>query len=388
MNKRKIVCYWSPFISKVATVKAVLNSALSIKLYSQNHFEPLILNVFGEWESNLIEKKNNIKFYSLNNIKKFFRFSSEGYFKSRIKYLMIFILSFKSLKKFILKKNPDFLIVHLVTSLPLFLNLIYNFDTKIILRISGKPQLNIIRYLFWKIALQKVYKVTFPTLESLEYFKSLKIIDNKKLFLLRDPVFIHKDIMQKKIEPINDNLNLIKDEYFLSIGRLTKQKNFLFLIKCFSKLIKDYNDLKLVIIGDGEEKIKIYSYIKKHNLERNIILLGYQKNVFKFLKNCKAFILSSLWEDPGFVLIEAMAVNSLVLSSDCPNGPKEIIENKNGLLFDSNSKNDFIYKFNKLIKLNDEEKKKFRINAKKKIKSFSIFYHFKQLEKIIKINNF
>ena len=186
MNKKKIVCYWSPFISNVATVKAVLNSALSIKLYSNNEYDSVILDVFGEWNFNFYEKKYNLKFHSLNNIKKLLNFSSEGFIKSRIKYLMIFILSFNSLKRFILNKKPEFLIVHLITSLPLFLNLIFNFDTKIILRISGKPQINLIRYMFWKIALKKVYKVTFPTLESLEYFKSLKIIDDKKL-LLRDP---------------------------------------------------------------------------------------------------------------------------------------------------------------------------------------------------------
>jgi len=386
MNKKKIVCYWSPFISTVATVKAVINSALSIKLYSQNEYESLILDVFGEWDSSMNDKNYNLKFYSLNNIKRLFNFSSEGYIKSRIKYLMIFTLSFNSLKKFILKKKPDYLIIHLVTSLPLFLNTIYNFDTKIILRISGKPKINKIRYLFWKIALRKVHKVTFPTFESLEYFKSLKIIDDKKLSLLHDPVFIHKDLIQKKKEPIDTNFNLKKNDYFLSIGRLTKQKNFLFLIKCFSKLIEVHNDMKLVIIGVGEEKNKINNYIKNNNLEKNIILLGYQKNVYNFLKNCKAFILSSLWEDPGFVLIEAMATNTLVLSSDCPNGPKEIIENKNGLLFKSNSENDFILKFNKLLELSDNEKKKIKINAKKKIKSFSIFYHFKKLQKIISNN--
>ena len=110
--------------------------------------------------------------------------------------------------------------------------------------------------------------------------------------------------------------------------------------------------------------------------------MDYQKNVYKFLKNC-TFILSSLWEDPGFVLIEAMLTNCLILSSNCPNGPKEIIENKNGLLFESNSENDFILKFNQLLKLSDNEIKEFQINAKKKIKNFSIFYHFKQLQKII-----
>ena len=155
------------------------------------------------------------------------------------------------------------------------------------------------------------------------------------------------------------------------------------MIKCFSKLIKDHENIKLAIIGVGEEENKIKNFIKNYNLEQNVILLGYQNNVHKFLKNCKAFILSSLWEDPGFVLIEAMATNCLVLSSDCPNGPKEIIENKNGLLFKSNSEKDFILKFNQLIKLSDSKKKEFKINAKKRIKSFSIFHHFKQLQKII-----
>ena len=125
-----------------------------------------------------------------------------------------------------------------------------------------------------------------------------------------------------------------------------------------------------MIIGTGEEKDKIENLIKINNLKENVILLGYQKNVFKFLKNCNAFILSSLWEDPGFVLIEAIVSDCLVLSSDCPNGPKEIIENNNGLLFKNNSENDFLLKFNQLINLSDLKKKEFKVNAKKKLKTF------------------
>ncbi len=382
MNKKKIICYWSPFISNVATVKSVLNSALSINMYSKHKYESLIIDVFGEWRTNFNNNINNLKFYNLNQKTKLLNFSSQGFIKSRLKYVIIFILSFFSLKNFIYSKKPEFLIIHLITSLPLFLNLIHKFETKIILRISGKPQLNFFRYLFWKIALKKVYKITFPTKESLEYFKNLKITDNSKLVLLYDPVFILKDLIQQKKEPLND-LNFKKGDYFLSIGRLTKQKNFTFLIKCFSKLIKEDVNIKLAIIGSGEEKDKIDDLIKTHNLKDNVILLGYQKNVFKFLKNCKAFILSSLWEDPGFVLIEAMANNCLVLSSNCPNGPKEIVEHNNGLLFESNSESDFILKFHQLIKLNEFEKKKLKFNAKRKIKNFSIFYHHQQLKQII-----
>jgi len=382
MNKKKTVCYWSPFISNVATIKAVINSALSINRYSNQNFESLIIDVFGEWKTNINNETYNLKFYSLNYIAKLFKFSSEGFIKSRLKYVIIFLISFVSLKKFLIKVKPEFLIVHLITSLPLLLNLIYKFDTKIILRISGKPQMNIFRYIFWKIALKKVYKITFPTMESLDYLKNLKLADENKFELLCDPVFIIKDISKKKKEPINSP-NLKKNDYFLAIGRLTKQKNFIFLIKCFSKLVKDHSDIKLVIIGTGEEKEKINHFIKANNLEQNIILLGYQKNVFKFLKNCKAFILSSLWEDPGFVLIEAMVSDCLVLSSNCPNGPKEIIEKTNGVLFQSNSETDFINKYKYLINLSNIKKKELRINAKKKIKIYSIFHHYQKIQKLL-----
>ena len=381
MIKKKTVCYWSPFISNVATIKAVINSALSINRYSNQKYESLIIDVFGEWRTNTNNETYNLKFYSLNYITKLFKFSSEGFIKSRLKYIVIFLLSFSTLKKFLIKVKPEFLIIHLITSLPLLLNLIYQFDTKIILRISGKPQMNIFRYIFWKIALKKIYKITFPTIESLEYLKNLNVVDENKLELLYDPVFIIKEISKKKQELIQ-NLDLRKNDYFLAIGRLTKQKNFIFLVKCFFKLAKDHPDIKLIIIGTGEEKAKINRFIKDNNLDQNIILLGYQKNVFKFLKNCKAFILSSLWEDPGFVLIEAMVSDCIVLSSNCPNGPKEILEKNNGLLFQSDSETDFINKFNNLINLSDNEKKILRINAKKKIKNYSIFNHYKQIQKL------
>ena len=67
-------------------------------------------------------------------------------------------------------------------------------------------------------------------------------------------------------------------------------------------------------------------------------MLGYKKNIHNLLKSCYCFILSSLWEDPGFVLIEAAANNAIIISSDCKSGPKEILDNgKGGFLFNSNN---------------------------------------------------
>ena len=78
-------------------------------------------------------------------------------------------------------------------------------------------------------------------------------------------------------------------------------------------------------------------------------MLGNKKNIYNYLKNSDIFILPSLWEDPGFVLIEAGYMNKLIISSDCPNGPKELLENgKNGFLFKSNSLDNFLSEFNNL----------------------------------------
>ena len=380
--KRVKVYYWSPFIDKVATTKAVLNSVLSLNTYSKEKFEGVIINVFGEWLNYNSNRNSLIKFYDLNNFSFLKKFSSRGFINSRLKYLLIFILSYLPLKKFLKKEKPEFLIIHLITSLPLFLNLINNFETKIILRISGKPQLNILRYFFWKYALKKVHKITFPTLETLNYFKSLNIVDISKLELLYDPIIHTRHLAKMKNEKFEES-----GEFYLAIGRFTKQKNFFFLIKCFETICKRDQNIKLFILGDGEYRKKFIEYLEKKNLQNNIFLPGYVKNVHKYFSNCKLFILSSLWEDPGFVLIEAMFSSALVLSSDCASGPKEIlsINDKRGILFKSNDSKDFIEKFNEIKKFDLNRIRKIKFNAKIFTKNYTLFNHHNTLINILNI---
>ena len=172
----------------------------------------------------------------------------------------------------------------------------------------------------------------------------------------------------------------------LTIGRLTRQKNHIFLVNSISEIFKKYKDLKLYIIGDGELKKEIENTIKKLNLSDRIFLLGYKKNVFQYLKNCKCFVLSSLWEDPGYVLIEAAMSNTSIISSNCPNGPEEILDSgSSGFLFKSDSKQDLIKKFDEFMNSNTEELQKKKINAKKRIKIYTNFTHYKYLKNYLNI---
>jgi len=378
----KLVYYWSPFLTHVATISSVIESAKSLKKYSKK-YEPVIIDACGEFESyKKILIKNQIKTIDLTSFKYFKFLPKKGFFKSRFSYMLIFFFSFIPLYKIIKKKNPDYFICHLVTSLPMLLAKLFSFHSKFILRISGLPKLNFFRKFYWKTCGNVFFKITSPTNATIKHLQLIKIFDERKILLLRDPIIDIKKIEKLKKQKIDPYFE--KNQFIIAIGRLTKQKNFKFLISCFRKLINSEPNLKLVILGDGEEMQNLKSLIQKKNLENNIFLLGHLQNVFNYLSRAKLFILSSLWEDPGWVLLEAAASNTLILSSDCKNGPSEIIDNNSaGQLYKVDNEQDFINKFNQIMSLDKIQIDSKKLFAKKKSYLFTKFQHFKNLEEII-----
>ena len=190
--------------------------------------------------------------------------------------------------------------------------------------------------------------MTCPSIELKNKIEELKIIENKKIHYLQDAV-ININEFNRQLKDQN-NLNDIFSKnhtVFLSVGRLTRQKNFNYLIKEFHKLYIENKNCRLVILGDGEEYQNLKKLIKKKNLDNVVFLLGRVKNVFKYMKASDAFILSSLWEEMGFVIVESALANLFVISSNCPNGPSEFLNyGKNGILYENNVENALYEKSN------------------------------------------
>ena len=382
------IFYWSPFISKVATVSSVIRSAESILKYSKkkNNINVAIIDAIGEWKNyrKIINPKIEIINLSKKNISE--SLPKVGFFKSRLSYVLIFALTFFKLLNLINKEKPDYIIAHLLTSLPIFLTLIIKNKTKVIIRISGLPKLNLVRYIFWKLFSKKIYRVTCPTTLTYEYLKKINIFDQNKLFVLRDPVIQLHEFLKKKNEKIED-LKIEKNNLIISIGRLTRQKNFILLIRAFKKILLKYPNYHLLLLGEGEQKKLLTEETKKLKIQERISFLGYQKNVYKYLLNSDCFILTSLWEDPGFVILEAALSNTLIISSNCPNGPNEILSNgQNGFLFQNNNLSDLLNKFDEFKNSTEDELNKKKLFAKKQIKIFTQFAHFKSLRNIINLN--
>jgi glycosyltransferase involved in cell wall biosynthesis len=256
--------------------------------------------------------------------------------------------------------------------------------TKLIIRISGFPKLNIFRKIYWKLFGKKVHKVTCPTVATLEKLKLLNIFDPKKLFLLHDPIISPRTIVLKKNEPIDPKYN--DKKIIIAIGRLTKQKNFSLLLHSFKLIKKKHPDYHLLILGSGEEENKLKQIIQNLEISNDVDLLGFEENPYKYLNKAECFILSSLWEDPGFVLVEAAYLNIPIIASNCPNGPKEILQNgSGGFLFKNNNQNELIDAFDKFSQVSKTDLKTKKIIAKKYSKKFTKFIHYKKFKKIIEV---
>ena len=82
-------------------------------------------------------------------------------------------------------------------------------------------------------------------------------------------------------------------------------------------------------MGQGPLEEKLRNLVKKLNLEDKIVFLGFQSNPYLYIKNAKFMVLSSEFEGLGMVILESLALNTPVVSTDCDSGPREILPKKN-----------------------------------------------------------
>lgn len=175
---------------------------------------------------------------------------------------------------------------------------------------------------------------------------------------------------------------LIKDDYIVAVSRLDLvSKDYVTLIQGYKLFLKNNKRYKLYIVGGGSDREKILDIIKENGLEKQIILLGQMKNPYVWMKNAKLFVHSSFYEGFGLVLVEAMICGKVVLSSNCPVGPTEVLEkNSCGFLFKTGDSEDLS---EKLLKLTNENLELYEERIKNRIEEFRIENVMKEYDKVI-----
>ena len=112
----------------------------------------------------------------------------------------------------------------------------------------------------------------------------------------------------------------------VGIGRLTHQKDFGTLIRAFA-LVRKRKRARLLILGEGEDREALETLSLDLGVAEDVCLPGFLRNPYAVLSRAALFVLSSRWEGLPGVLIEALACGSKVVATDCPSGPREILDN-------------------------------------------------------------
>lgn len=375
----KKIIFWSPLISHVGTINAVLKSALS--LCNESNHKIFVIDVLGEFSNINKDEFKNIIFLKIFNVSKYL--PKTGIFSKLFLYLFS-ILAIPKLTFIIFKHKPDFIFSYLVSIVPLFLGRIFFKKIKIVCSIQGYPKLNNFRLLLWKKLYSRANYIITMTNKTKDLIIDKLDYNTSKISTVYNPI-ITKKIKLLSYEKINEfDEAIFKKKVIISVGRLTRQKNYLLLLEAFSKkdIRENYN---LLIIGEGEDRVKLEKYIKENGLIENIYLKGFCLNPFKFLSKSCLYISSSEWEEPGHSILEAGYLNLPIITSDCPNGPKELyIHKKNAFVFKNNSAEDLYLKIKEFEKINDSELFSIKLEMKKLTKKFSNIKFNMKLNEIFK----
>ncbi len=150
-------------------------------------------------------------------------------------------------------------------------------------------------------------------------------LDRGRIRVIYNPVDT-AGILGRAKEPLAHSwFRLGEPPVVLSLGRLTRQKDYPTLVRAFAA-VRGQRRVRLMILGEGEDRAGLEALARELGCEADVALPGFVANPYPLLAAARLFVLSSAWEGFGNVLIEAMAVGTPVIATDCPWGPAEVLE--------------------------------------------------------------
>lgn len=337
----------------------------------------------GKVVSSLTMKISNefdISIMTLFHFDKIYPFKGKYYsLKENLHFGRIFLRLFK-MYRIINDISPNIMIsfINHTSFWTIIIKYLFNINIPLIIAVDSNPTRQSKKRFYYKYLVRFLYPLKkvngiVPVSNELRkiLYKDFRI-NRRKINTIYNGIDIEKIKMMAR-EELDDyedvfyNQNIVK---FITIGRLSKEKGHKYLIEAFSHVIKEVPNSKLFIIGEGPLRSQLLELIKFTRLEDNVILLGLRENPFKYISKANIFVFSSLHEGLPYVLIEAMACDLPIISTNCKTGPKEILGNgKYGILVKVADVKDLS---NKMIFLTKNEKimKDFSKKSSQRVKLF------------------
>jgi len=183
---------------------------------------------------------------------------------------------------------------------------------------------------------------------------------------------IHNAVDKPQMTALTGSL-LLPENFMLFFGRIEDEvKNLTLLIDSYKRSNLIDNKIKLIILGDGNDKIELEKKVQAMNLAEHIIFLPYTKNPYPIVSKAMCTVLTSHYEGFPTMLVESLALGTPVISVNCESGPSEIIsDTQNGLLVDNYNPDLFAEAMNRFV-TDKELYSHCNKNAKKSVEKFSM----------------
>ena len=207
----------------------------------------------------------------------------------------------------------------------------------------------------------------------------------EKKYNVKNARVLYNPISREKILKLSneeiDDIKFSSKFKLISVGRLSEQKGYNRLLRIFKKLKNDGLDIELILVGNGNKYNELNEYIVENKLEKDVTLLGFRENPYKYVRASDLFICSSISEGFSLVIGEAMAIGVPIVSVDCP-GPNEVLGfGKYGKLVNNNEED--LYNGIKEMINNRALYKKYKNKANERGKMFSINKFINKVESIL-----
>jgi glycosyltransferase involved in cell wall biosynthesis len=209
-------------------------------------------------------------------------------------------------------------------------------NTRLVIRVGTTVSVNMKhrgRFQRWlqTFSYRKLYPkadaIVLPSLGAAEDLARVGRLRPDRIHVLPSPV-VGDEIFEKAARPVDHPwLSSVKEvPVILGVGELSRRKDFGTLLEAFAA-VRKHRPCRLVILGRGNQKSRLQDMGRQLGIDQDMCLTGFVDNPYPYMCNADMLASASRWEGSPVVLMEALALGLPVVATDCPSGPREVLEN-------------------------------------------------------------
>ncbi|HFE39140.1 MAG TPA: glycosyltransferase [Gammaproteobacteria bacterium] len=391
----KKILYWGPYSGHVGTIKAQLNSAFALHKFGGHDVGMIRAHSEFKGMEDILREKG-LRLLDLGLCRIFPGLEKSSVLARRPYMLAAAFLGFIPLVRLLRRERPDVIMLNLLVAPAIIAAAVANIPVTLIVSVQGYPHFlgiddlktplwkrleNKIRKRLWNLVYPRArYILTMTEQTGIKLARDTNLCA-KQIKTVHNPV-VDDGVLQGGDRSVNHAWYDAKVPVIAGMGRLTYQKGFDMLIRAVYEVCQSGVKVKLVIVGEGEDRSRLEALITELDINEYVDLVGHKKNPFPYIAHADLFVLSSRWEDPGHAIIEAAALGTPIVTTDCPSGPSELVEHgAAGWVCRTGDPCDMAEKIKLALAMPDAGKQKL---AKQNANRFTLLSHFQEMDKLLK----